>query len=285
MTTNEPVDELTSMFERAAAIAARMPANLQEAAFERALDALQGAPAAVESAQVSTHASIDQTKTHDPVTALKGLSRDRAPEIDAQSGSLGHTLALLLIARREFGIDGLSAPQIAEVLTDKFRHRYTRQAIGQAMDRAGRLVDRKPDGRAVTFRLMQAGEEWLKSNHAGDALPTASSPPNRRKQKRRGRADSDLPEDGAPTHPTVSSKSPAKTSSKRIGPKAALEGLIADGFFASPQTISSIGDRLTRNFARTYGPSDLSPTLIRLLREKRLVRTKSEGGSYEYIAP
>ena len=73
-------------------------------------------------------------------------------------------------------------------------------------------------------------------------------------------------------------KQEKKTSVK--GPKGRIEALIEDGFFNEKRTISEIKDALE---ARTWyhRQEDLSPQLVRLVKEKKLRRIKEpekEGG-------
>jgi hypothetical protein len=91
------------------------------------------------------------------------IALERSAAVDAEDAALGKALALLRVARDDAEVDGLTAPQIASVLTEKYRWRVTRQAVGQALDKAGRLVDRVPGGPrgAARYRLMSQGEQWL----------------------------------------------------------------------------------------------------------------------------
>ena len=61
-----------------------------------------------------------------------------------------------------------------------------------------------------------------------------------------------------------------------------LERLLNEGFFTKSQTISSIINHARDNLAHAYKPTDLSPALIRLTRDQKLVRTKNQDGQYEY---
>lgn len=292
-------DDIEERFARAALIASKLPTNLQEAAFLRALDELgeKADPSAHGTRRPGTTSRTPRKAIHvtavkegievDPVRLFGEMHGDAAPEINGVSGSLAHSLALLLVAKREFDIDGLTSPQIAAILTDKFRHRYSRQAITQALDRAGRLVDRRTGGRAVTYRLMRAGEDWLATQKGTVTTEGTIKKRTKRKRTKQGGpvADASVHEstaDHAAAKPDVARQRPAKRSTTRPGPKASLQSLIDKGFFKEPQTMATLRAHLLTNFAREYSLNDLAPALVRLLREGKLERTKADGGSYEY---
>jgi hypothetical protein len=130
-------DHIAEITKRAAEIAAAVPQHLQEAAFNRAFDALSESgevQGATRNRQSSTggrrekHARVSTTSqadggTSDPTSVLiSSLSRTDHPEIMGAARSLDRALHLLRVAHRDYGIDGLTASQIAKVLTDKFRH-------------------------------------------------------------------------------------------------------------------------------------------------------------------
>jgi hypothetical protein len=277
--------ELQEVFKRAAAIAKVVPESMQEAAFHRALDALTGQPSRTMPDRSRRAAPArkrterkEEGEEEDPVAMLMAMERSRAPEVDDNEGSLGKGLALLHVARREFGIDGLTSQQIATVLTDKFRSRLTRQAINQAMDAAGRMVDRVKTGRGTKIRIMEAGEHWLelppekRRSDGGKRVKGASSP-------RRTRRLSHAEKEGPGESPAPSKPAPRRPSR---GPKGAVESLINAGWFSTPRSLPDIRKELESRFALRYKPTDLSPAMTRLLREGKLRRTKSESGQYDY---
>jgi hypothetical protein len=63
-----------------------------------------------------------------------------------------------------------------------------------------------------------------------------------------------------------------------------LSELIDQGFFATPRVISDIIHHLDQTRGRQYKAQELSPALVRLLRDRRLVRAKNATGQYEYSA-
>src|SRR5258706_8336591 len=156
-------EDLKKIFQAAAEIAKAVPKELREAAFNRALDALSwpgantqqprhppGAPQAPAGATSDgDHAAI----------LLEKLDRARHPEVSAAPRVLERALFLIRAARDDHSIDGLSAMQIAKVLTDKFRVRTSHQAVRQALDAAGDKVDRNSSGRIATSRIMHPVDE------------------------------------------------------------------------------------------------------------------------------
>jgi hypothetical protein len=165
--TDDEAQRLAEITKRAAAIAALVPEHLQVAAFNRAFDELSGGSAPLSADQKKTRssskraaatppASEGEAATDDPAGVLiENLSRPDHPEILNATSGLDKALHLLRAADTEHGIDGLTAAVIAKVLTEKFRWRMTRQAIQQALDGAGNLVDRVPQKpRGTLYRLM-----------------------------------------------------------------------------------------------------------------------------------
>jgi hypothetical protein len=280
-------EELIALFKRAAEVASAVPESMREAAFHRALDALQDdakpSPSPRPSAKRASRPALDgQPAARDPISALNDLERSRAPEVDNEAGALGKSLALLRVAEREFSIERLSAPQIAQILTEKFRWRVTRQAVTQALGNAGRLVDRRTEGRTVTYRLMQPGEDWLDTDP--DSRTSAAG---RRSSSTRGAPVAERRERAKKTASKKVARS-AEAASRgrrtRVGPKAAVESLISSGYFSMPRTLGELQEKLRHDRALRFKPTDLSPALTRLLREGQLSREKNADGQYEYIA-
>jgi len=74
-------------------------------------------------------------------------------------------LAVLKIAREEFGIDGLTPPEISKILKSKFRisKAVSEENVSMALSKAGECIDRVPNprGRGYMYRIMHAGEQLL----------------------------------------------------------------------------------------------------------------------------
>jgi hypothetical protein len=284
------VDEkLKEAFKRAAEIASVAPESMHEAAFNRALDAVLGVAAPPSSLppakprpdrRTSTPAS-PASPTVNAVNALSALDRSKAPEVDSAEGAQKKALALLLVARRELEIDGLTSSEMATVLTEKFRFRVTRQAINQAMDAAGSRVDRVKAGRGNRYRIMDAGARFLAQpadGKPGDAARGAGS--SRRRKKSKGSTNAASNAAGATA--ATSKKATGRVHSQ--GPKAAVEALITAGWFATPRGLADIRKELEKRRALRFTSQDLAPAMTRLLREGSLQREKTASGQYEYHA-
>jgi len=84
------------------------------------------------------------------------------------------------------------------------------------------------------------------------------------------------------------SKTTKKTAGKktarkgRKGPSSILDELIEDGFFNQPKTIKEIIVHCSSQKARILKANELSPTLGRFVRNKKLKRNKNSDGQYQY---
>ena|SRR2546425_11227984 len=83
----------------------------------------------------------------------------------------------------------------------------------------------------------------------------------------------------------ASEKPGSTTSTKqsgRPGPKQLLEKLHETGFFAHARTMAGILKHIDTELGYRYKATDLSPALVRVLRDGKLKRTKDGNGQYEY---
>jgi hypothetical protein len=64
-----------------------------------------------------------------------------------------------------------------------------------------------------------------------------------------------------------------------------IEALIEEGFFDSPKVISDIQDQLRDKRGAVFKATDLSPALVRLLRENALDRDRNDSNQFEYRVP
>jgi hypothetical protein len=320
---------LKTAFARAAEIAAGVPEAMQDAAFNRALDQILGVdstPLLVEgggrqSAKTRTprrKAAEKQSSAVDesPATGLiSQIDRTAYPEIFQAATVLDRALRLLRLAEEDFDVEFLSAPEIAQVLREKFRLPTTHQAVRQALATTPQYVDtqqvrRGSRGRSVlAYRIMSPGTNFLDAG--GTSVEPESTRPTRRRNSggkrrpvstkrkagakrnlgatRRKVADRRQPTgeaSGSSSGQTRSarSSSPSPTRTRR-GPKTALGELIVEGFFDEPRTIGDAKDRLRHKKGLTFTLQDLSPSLVRLLREGSLDREQNEAGQYEYRRP
>ena len=198
---------------------------------------------------------------------------------------LDRALYVLKIASDELNIDGLKASHVARVLTDKFRVKATRQGVGAALDSAGKFVDRTPRTGGAVYRIMQPGEDFLASGGSGKQQDTVTSSPKRAKTASARRKTSTTKTKGGTALRPGKDKSGSPRRSGRKGPRTALNELIAEGYFKEPHSLAEIRERLQSKKGLAYKPTDLSPALVRMLREEILDRDRNEAGTYEYRVP
>jgi hypothetical protein len=289
-------EKLKDAFRRAAEIAAVVPASMQEAAFHRALDQILGdgeeptarRPAGRRPPRDGVSTSVD---THSVQQLIDRINRTAYPEIASATKVLDRALAVLRLAKRDFDIDGLTAPEIAKVLTDKFRQRTSRQAVTQALGAAHTMVDTRTRGRTTAYRIMQEGEDYL--DRGGDqdqAGETGKVAPTRRRRLGRGRrvkaaakASTDTEATTRPARRRGQKRTTTRTTRRR-GPKTMLSELIDEGFFSQARTINDAQEQLRHKKGVQFSLQELSPAFVRLLRDRRLDRDRNASGQYEYRA-
>lgn len=286
MTTKPTVPDLKELFKQASEIASQVPESMQEAAFNRALDMLTlGSTEKILSASLgnkqemlpakpSIKAKTSGTETIEEL--LTNIDSTQHPGIAAAPLVLDRALMILQIARTEHGVDGLTPPQIAKVLTEKFRLSTSNAAVSMALGKATNLVNRITEGQGYKYRIMSPGEEYL--THL--STDKERSP----RQPRSNAKKSATKKKASPTKSPTAISKPNKKSGARPGPKQFLERLIAEGFFSEHREISGIISHIRETHALTYKTTDMTPTLIRLLREKKLKRERNTDGRYEYFS-
>lgn len=281
----EMTKDKKELFKEAAAIAAELPESMHDAAFNRALDMLieeQGlAPPADKkrSSGAKPKAAAGAPALNDMDMAdrlMQKLDRTAHPEIVGANKVLDRSLFLLRVCRDEEAVDGLTTGQIARILTEKFRVKTAQNTVSMALGSAGSFVDRTKRGSGFIYRLMSPGETYAvrllaDAASGSDATKTAAQQPRKRPKARETKA-----------------KPPAKMSVRkqtgRPGPKKMLSTLIDIGYFSTPRTISQILDHLLELYGRRYKATDLSPALLRLLRDRQLGRIRNADSQYEYKA-
>ena len=75
-----------------------------------------------------------------------------------------------------------------------------------------------------------------------------------------------------------------KNTSKAVGVKGRIEGLISKGFFKQPKTIGDVKESL-ETMGHIYPTTHLSPSLIRLTRSGLLRRIKNDKNEWTYVNP
>lgn len=310
--TTRTLPDLKELFKQASEIAQQVPANMQEAAFNRALELLTAgtlgsAPAAHREEppakatktkrSAGRRGSGDTTEAGNRVeTLLQKIDSTQHPGVVSVPGNLERALMVLKIAYDEHQIDGLSPSDIARVLRDKFRVSAADNAIRMALTRASTLVDRVPNGSGFIYRIMAPGEAHLAalvSGGAADRNEGGKTAPRGRKAKRpqHKAAESAAGSTGkasAPPKPstTKAASPPASAGKKRAsgnpGPKAAVMSLHASGYFDTPRTGAELQQHLKDKKGLSFDLSQLLVALLRLVRDEVLDRDTNSNGDYEY---
>lgn len=296
--TMRTLPDLKELFKQASEIAQQVPANMQEAAFNRALDLLTGG---VEKNSAPTATAIASQRSSAPKVASVPLSGDdtvekllnqidstQHPGVTSAAKTLDRALMVLKIALDEHEIDGLAPGAVAKVLTDKFRVSATNNAVGLALARATKLVNRIPSNGGFVYRIMAPGDAYL-ANLANptksQANPATRSVPKKspRGSGKRATATSTV-QDAKPATVTKAGRTSAvaKRTSGTLGPKAAVLSLIADKFFDTPKTGQAVQAHLKTKRGFTIGADQLRLALLRLVRDQALDREANSDGDYEY---
>jgi hypothetical protein len=282
-----PSDHLTEAFKQAAEIAKSVPDHLQETAFNRALDAILGQTAGgAEGSSRSTNRKAAKLKgVHeqkdaeiDPtVVLLEHMDSTAYPQVHDASKILDQALVILRAARDDFEIDGLSSPQIAKVLTEKFRHKTSRQAVQMALASAGRMVDRvTPASGATYFRIMRPGETYLDN-------PPKESTEGEKNKKRRKVAKKNASKESTRSQAAEQKKTAVKKRGpSKKGAYAVVTELLRGGFFKTPRTLSAIIEHAANSLGYHLKTNELPAPLLRYLRDKNLKRAKNSDKQFEY---
>ena len=286
---------LEDAFQEAAKIAGKLPKNLQEAGFNRALDEVLGAKSRSASRQNAgsgrtRRVATDASGTGKSLaTNLDSIDRTKHPDVGATDRVADQAMKVLQIANDDHGVDGLSASVIASILTVKFRLPATRQGVGQALSRETRTVNvRTKDGQKL-FHLMAPGEAYLSRLRSGESTdrdsrkaPQRKATGARKKIRRKGGTRKTVRKKTAPKKKTA--KASGKKRSGRPGPKVAIAELVSAGFFKQKRRISDIQSELQHRRGHTFTIQDLSSALVRSVRDETLQRARDESGQYEYGA-
>lgn len=273
---------------------------MQDAAFHRALDELLEDQSGDESAPRRRSAARKQPvkRRRDApaeTPAAKGTRADRLvrdlgahPQIRAARTVADQALWILRIARDEHDLDGLSAPDLARVLKEKFRISATPQGVRQGLDRvAGDYVTRDTGGSSVVYKIMARGEDHLDSAATEDGEQPNKARAGGGKTKRRrstGKRNSKQTKgngNGPPETGRPGGRRSGRSRSGRPSAAASLSQLTNDGFFGEARTIGEVRAHLEQKGYR-YKPSELSPGLLRLVRDGTLARNKNDAGHYDY---
>jgi hypothetical protein len=282
--------DVAKLVKEAAKAAELAPEHLQEAAFNKAFEALMGGVTPESGRRGQTRKARATTHRERGVSGrnatgpnvLEQLDRTAHPDISHNDTSLNNALRVIRAAKAELGVDGVTASRITKVLVDKFRCKITQQAVSQALNRAGRYVNRQKEGKHVLFRIMGPGEDYLDGLKSPDSH---GSKPRTRKRKRAGEKAA-IKSFKKKENEMQKTTRPKRTSSKRkVGPATAISRLYDIGYFSTGHTIVEIVDRLRHDFGHTLKQNEISPVLLRWLRGEKLVRTLNSDKQYEYKQP
>ncbi len=294
--TTRTVPDLKELFKQASEIAQQVPPNMQEAAFNRALDLLTGSTsgqtASADQGKATRKASIskDRSAPEDGAVSTEALlahiDSTQHPGVTAAVKILDRALMVLKIVLDEHGIDGLSPSDIAKILTDKFRVSATAATVSTALGRATTLVNRVPNKGGYIYRIMAPGIEYLTG--VSSPLPLRLSPSKGKSSRKKvaSPANASATRLNAASEvqatPKKPSTSPARKSSKGLGPKSAILSLITDKFFDTPKTPQVVQLFLKTKRGYIIDTDQLRVALLRLVRDQILDREPNSDGSYEY---
>ena len=281
-------DEMEKAFLAAAEIAKKLPKNLQEVGFQRALDQLVGGQpvARVPLSQQRSPRADGGPKAASPTAELLGkINRTAYPDMGATARVADRALKVLHLAHQDHGVDGLTAADIAEILSQKFRLPVKANSVTKALERETNTVDlRSGPGGSRMFHIMVPGEDYLKSLREGGTLPEGSRPAKSGPRRRQARSP-EAREEVTPKSPKERGKPSAPRKAKgRPGPKASVTQLIEGGFFRSARTIAQIQEELRHRRGHSYSVQELAPALVRSVRDGSLARGRNQTGQYEYTA-
>jgi hypothetical protein len=290
------VPDLKELFKQAAEIAQQVPAPMQEAAFNRALEMLT----ATSSGQRERHpkgnqppsrrparASVEETGSAQTVQQLmESIDSTEHPGVSSASKVLDRALMILQIALKDHSVDGLAPSEIASILTDKFRLNTTDAAVRMALGKAAKLVNRVPRGTGFVYRIMGPGESYLvHPQDRGAIAPPAKHSSTRGPSKPAKRGQSPGSTRGVADADTGTSKKSRRSSSGAASannPRASLDELLRVGYFNDPRTAVEVLDHLRTKRGLTFSPAPLRVTMLRMVRDKVLDRDTNAEGQYEY---
>lgn len=276
-------NELEKAFLEAAEIAKKLPKNLQEAGFNKALEHLLGKEAPPLGRSQSRRTARAETALERDISGLvDAINRTAHPDVGATARVGDRALKVLQLADQDHGVDGLTAGEIAMILSQKFRLPTKANSVLKALDRETETVDvRSGAGASKVFHIMAPGETYLERLRAGEGVGKRSRGVG--KKKRAGRRTKKSAANRAAVKEAAAKKSTTgKKTAGRPGPKAVLGQLLNGGFFRSARTISEIQEELQHRRGHAYSVQELAPALVRSIRDGSLSRERNSEGQYEY---
>jgi hypothetical protein len=258
-------------------------------------DLLSSSPRAASEARRATKAkttkgdvSPERSQGDAPVDQLLASKEDASEwhAIWESRKPIDKWLAILAVAEEEVAPKTpLSAPEIAQIATDRFRLSGVHASnVNRDLKRERKYVSRAKRGTRFEYWLTRDGLNYISKRRDERAspgredgvAPRAVRWPNKTRAAKR---------EGAKTSGRPVPRSRARAASGgRPGPKAMLEDLISKGYFKSARTITEVQGHLQQHRGHRYKATDLSPALIRLVRDGTLSRDTNADGTYEYQA-
>ncbi len=286
--------ELEKVFLEAAEIAKKLPKNLQEAGFNRAVEQILGKEKPALGSRQSRgggRAKTDEIADDRNIAELvEAIDRTAYPDVGATERVGDRALKVLQLAHHDHDVDGLTAGEIATILSRKFRLPTKVNSVLKALDRETNTVDvRSGAGASRVFHIMAPGESYLEGLRSGEAVGRGCRSSARGTTKKAGGRKKAKVEKAAARQKATGKMKVAteKTSTRkkvagRPGPKAAIGQLLGAGFFRSARTISEIQEELQHRRGHGYSVQELAPALVRSIRDESLSRERNSEGQYEY---
>ena len=152
--------DIEDIFLKAAEIVKKLPKNVQETAFNRAVEELKKKQS--ETGRIIKKEVIREKNSSSATNdIIDKIDRTKYPDMGETSRTADWALKVLQLAAEDYDTDGLTAAQIASILTLKFRLPVTANAINTALDRETKTVDVKKSIQGKIFRIMAPGEDYL----------------------------------------------------------------------------------------------------------------------------
>ena len=245
-------------------------------------------PAAAPRTTKSQGAAISDTQPSGAAHLVSAIDRTRHVDVGETSRLADRALKVLDLALQHYSTDGLTAGEIAEILTKTFRLPAKPNAVAMALAREQSTANMSRRGNKNVFHITQPGEQYLAKLRAGTEHESHESPAKSTRVRKPSSTISRAAvarqlKSRAKTKPGLD-KQAKRANSSRLGPKAAIERLITIGFFSSARTISQVREELKHRLGYDFAVQELSISLVRLLRSNSLQRERNAANQYEYRA-
>lgn len=144
-------------------------------------------------------------------------------------------------------------------------------------------MNRHREGSLVVFRIMAPGEEYLDTlkTRGGTGVKHLTTKKNGKKTTKPKPVKNAQPAGKSQKSP----QKPASHSKGKAGPAPAMAKLYEDGFFSAGRTLVDMIGKLKHDLGRIFKQNELSPVLLRWLRNGKLTRKLNADNQYEYKRP